>query len=51
MSKARSAIKDKIELVNFQIKLMLLFINIMGFGGGFPELLQNIIKNFRVSTE
>ena len=42
MSKGWSAIKDKIEFVNFQVKLMLLLINIMGFWGGYPELLQNI---------
>ena len=40
MSKARSAIKDKIEFVNFQVKLILLLINIMGFCGGSTELLQ-----------
>ena len=31
MSKAWSAIKDKIDLVNFQVKLMLLFENIIWF--------------------
>ena len=42
MSKGWSAIKYKIEFVNFQVNLMLLLINIMRFWGGSPELLQNI---------
>ena len=44
MSKAWSAINDKIEFVNFQVKLMLLFINIMGFVGGPRTFTKYILK-------
>ena len=41
MSKSRTAVKDKMEFVNFQVNLMLLFINIMGPGGEVFKILQN----------
>ena len=50
MSKAWSAIKDKIEFFNFQVNLRLLIINIMGFWSGFPNFYKINNKIFRVST-
>ena len=44
MIKAWFSIKVKIEFVNFKVKLMLLFINIMGFGGGSPNFYKIYFK-------